>query len=65
MWQKINLGHTQSYIHLSKKRVGRMHTVASARYLDIYISRKIRLCLVDLEGKFQTTLQAKDTNFLI
>ena len=28
MWHKINLGHTQSYIHLSKKRVGRMHTIA-------------------------------------
>ena len=32
-------------------------------YMDIYISRTIRLCVVDLEGKFQTNLQAK--HFLI
>ena len=34
-------------------------------YLDIYISRKIRLCVVDFEGKFQTNLQAKLINFLV
>ena len=28
-------------------------------YLDIYISQKTRLCLVDLEGQFQTILKAK------
>ena len=33
-------------------------------YLNIYISRKIRLCIVDLEGQFQTTIQAKVINFL-
>ena len=33
-------------------------------YLNIYISRKIRLCVVDLEGQFQTTLPAKPINFL-
>ena len=31
----------------------------------IYILRKIRLCVVDLEGQFRTTLQAKDINLLI
>ena len=39
------------------------HTVAI--YLDICISRKIRLCVVDLEGKFQTNLQVKLINFLV
>ena len=39
--------------------------VAHSSYLDIYISRKIRLCVVDLEGKFQTNLQAKLLNFLV
>ena len=34
-------------------------------YLDIYISQKIRFCVVDLEGKFQTNLQAKLLNFLV
>ena len=34
-------------------------------YLDIYISRKIRLCVVDLDGQFQTTLPVKDINLLI
>ena len=35
-------------------------------YLDIYISQKIRLCVVDLEGKFQTIhLQAKLHIFLV
>ena len=32
-------------------------------YLNIYISWKIRLCVVDLENQFQTTLLAKDINF--
>ena len=36
-----------------------LHTYSHCSYLDIYISRKIRLWLVDLEGKFQTNLQAK------
>ena len=35
-------------------------------YLDIYISQKIRLFVVDLEEvKFQTNLQAKLINFLV
>ena len=29
------------------------HHKCTCSYLDIYISRKIRLCIVDLEGKFQ------------
>jgi len=39
------------------------HTHCS--YLDIYISQKIRLCVVDLEGKVQTNVQAKLLNFLV
>ena len=34
-------------------------TTAHCSYLNIYISRKIRLCVVDLESQFQTTLQTK------
>ena len=34
-------------------------------YLAIYISQKIRLCVVDFEGQFQTSLQAESINFLI
>ena len=40
-------------------------TKSHCSYLDIYISQKIRLCVVDLEGKFQTNLQAKLLNFLV
>ena len=40
-------------------------SVAHCSYLDIYISRKIRLCVVDLEGKFQTNLHAKSITFLV
>ena len=40
-------------------------TKTHCSYFNIYISWKIRLCVVDLEGQFQTTLQAKDINFLI
>ena len=40
-------------------------TLPHCSYLDIYISRKIRLCIVDLEGKCQTKLQAKLLNFLV
>ena len=32
------------------------HNTAHQRYLDVYYSQKIRMCLVDLEGKFQTNL---------
>ena len=39
--------------------------MAHCSYLEIYISLKIRLCLVDFEGKFQTNLQAKLFNFLV
>ena len=34
-------------------------TALHCSFLDIYISRKIRLCVVDFEGKFQANLQAK------
>ena len=40
-------------------------TLVHCSYLNIYVSRKIRLCLVDLEEKFQTTLQVKGINFSI
>ena len=42
-----------------------LQTISHYSYLDIYISRKIRLCVVDLEGQFQTSLQTKIMNFLI
>ena len=38
-------------------------TTLHCSYLDIHISRKIRLCVVDLEGQFQTSLQSKPINF--
>ena len=44
---------------------GKMLTKAQCTYLDIYISWKIRLCVVDKENKFQTNLQAKLINFLV
>ena len=34
-------------------------------YFDIYISQKIRLCVVNLEGEFQTNLQTKPITFLV
>ena len=44
-----------------------LHSILSTHcsYLNIYISQKIRLCVLDLEGQFQTTLPAKAINFLI
>ena len=42
-----------------------INVIAHCSYLNTYISQKIRLCVVDLEGKYQTTLQAKPINFLI
>ena len=39
-------------------------TISHCSYLNIYISQKIRLCAVDLKGKFQTNLQAKSITFL-
>ena len=38
-------------------------TAAHCSYLNIYILRKIRLCVVDWEGQFQTTLLAKPIYF--
>ena len=43
----------------------KLNYVPHCSYLDIYISRKIRLCVADLKGKFQTNLQAKLLNFLV
>ena len=42
-----------------------IHCTLHFSYLDIYISLKNRLCVVDLEGKFQTNLWAKLINFLV
>ena len=68
---------TQCYMHMSQVDYSntlqyilwREDKISHCCYLNIYISRKIRLCVVDLEGQFQTTLQAKifgkDNNFLI
>ena len=39
-------------------------TPAHCSYLEIYISRKIRLFVIHLEGKFQSNLRAKLINFL-
>ena len=39
--------------------------VTHCSYLDIYISQKLRLCVVDFEGKFQTNLLTKLINFLV
>ena len=41
------------------------YPITNCSYLDIYISRKTRLCVVDLEGKYQTNIQAKLINFLV
>ena len=56
-------------IHL-KSTDGQIYVLLGKNILQIvrahiYISRKIRLCVVDLEGKFQTNLQAKLINFLV
>ena len=40
-------------------------TSTHCSYLDIYILPKIRLCVDDLEGKFQINLQAKSITFLV
>ena len=40
-------------------------TVAHCSNLDIYISQKTRLCIVNLEGQFRVSLEAKLINFLI
>ena len=37
---------------------------AHCSHLDIYISQKMKLCVVNLEGQFQTSLEAKLINFL-
>ena len=41
------------------------NTKAHCSLLDIYISQKTRLCVVNLEDQFQTCLEAKLINFLI
>ena len=40
------------------KGIDNYFTQAHCSYLNIYISRKIRVCLVNLEDQFQTNLQA-------
>ena len=41
------------------------NTKAHCSLLDIYISQKTRLCVVNLEDQFQTCLETKLINFLI
>ena len=41
------------------------NTKAHCSLLDIYISQKTRLCVVNLEDQFQMSLEAKLINFLI
>ena len=53
LWKKV--------LHLIYTLVYTVH----CSYLDIYISRKIRLCIVDLEGKFQTNQLAEPIIFLV
>ena len=64
----INLNlYKQKFRHWSINHPCNWHglDMAHCSYLDIYISREIRLCVVDLGGKFQTNLQAKSINFLV
>ena len=42
-----------------------IENIAYCSYLGIYISQKIRLCIVNLEGKFQINLQAKPITFWV
>ena len=42
-----------------------LNIVAHCSLLDIYISQKSSLCVVNLEDQFQTCLEAKLINFLI
>ena len=57
---QISLPQFRIRIYEDKFRTYRAH----CSYLDIYISQKIRLCRGDLEGQFQTSLQAKVIIFL-
>ena len=52
-------------ISSSFEGIGSFANSGNCSYLDIYFSRKIRLSVVDLKGKFQTNLQAKLTNFFV
>ena len=50
---------------LWKDEVGRWYWKSHCSHLDIYISQKTRLCVVNLEDQFQMSLEAKLINFLI
>ena len=58
-----DLGTVYIYI-LGQKALDTCCYFAHCSYLEIYISQKIRLCVVDFEGEFQTSLQAETINFL-
>ena len=51
-----NRGFHKRYRHLSMA-IAFINSYTHCSYLDIYISRIIRLCVVDLEDKFQPTGQ--------
>ena len=57
----IRINHCVVLMHTSYCCV---YSSPQCSYLDIYISRKIRLCKGDFEGKFQFNLQAKSITFL-
>ena len=62
---KSMVGSQVSKYEIKSCSVNPLTTLPHCNYLNIYISRKIRLCVVDLEGQFQTTLPAKPINFSI
>ena len=57
--------NTKTFTSLNQLRTAQLQTLPLCSCLNIYISRKIRLCVVDLEGQFQTTLQVKVINFFL
>ena len=63
-WRELQvLNHAISL--KGRRNPGGPCTLAHCSHLDVYISRKIKLCVVNLEGQFQTSLEAKPINFLI
>ena len=64
MYRSRTLFNSSSCLNSERERIQQKIILLHCNYLDIYISRKIRLCVVDLKGQFQTTLEAKDIIFL-
>ena len=59
MYRSRTLFNSSSCLNSERERIQQKIILLHCNYLDIYISRKIRLCVVDFEGKFQANLQAK------